>query len=899
VKWKMILLAILCYGNRSASAQKPLIDNSVYGKWPRVELNYGTVISNDGRFMSYIVEGDEGISNRIVRSVQQGWQVKWSSKLIEFEFSQNSQKYIFSRGDSVGIGILGSSYVSYIPGANLFRLIKEGIDDDWLIYSLKTEPDKLIFRDLRNNEEQTCSSVQDFWYSESQKDFVVQTKDKQGKEVVQIFSIADFRPQSIWYGKLFGAPVWDKVGSSFAFAGVAQGDSINAIYYYQKGANIAEKLVDKNNNDLGGNYDVMRPEALCNNNNSVLFTVREKAFVSGGIEKDKSVAIDIYNYKDAKLQSEQLRTAKQLTNYHVIYNKNSKRIVWIEKKRERVLWQNGIQINDNHVLIDKIDHLDSNGEAADYREWSWNPHAKHSFEILDVNNGKISRLCSRLQHIQGLVNVCQFSPDGKYVLWYDYFLKNYFSYDVATGRICNLTKKIATNWSLYDPQGDCDEPEDRFHPVGIAGFLPDEKSVLLYDLHDIYQVDLSGLKTPICLTNYEGRRKNLRFRLAMYTGDIPERSILKEKNHDPVLVNAFDLKAKKDGFYQIQLGYQKLPNYLSMQSKLFDGLREYESVLHTPIKARDANIYIVQCESETQSPNLFSTYDFKSFLQITDLNPQKKYNWLTSELITWKTFNNSTSQGILYKPENFDPKKKYPIIFFYYEKFSNTLHRFLEPEANGATIDIPTFVSNGYLVFVPDIHYPLNTGQGYGCYNSVVSAAKYLSKMPWVDAKHMAINGHSRGGFQTNYLVTHTNLFAAAISGAGYSDAINLYSRIWEYNGSTRQSAYEVGHQRMGGTPWQRPDLYKDGSPILKANKVTTPVLMMNNIRDPDIPFEQGAEFFTALRRLGKKAGSNKTCGQAFDQHVWPHNLVDGSKAVVAGNDYSCVILLFTFLNSF
>ncbi len=97
-----------------------------------------------------------------------------------------------------------------------------------------------------------------------------------------------------------------------------------------------------------------------------------------------------------------------------------------------------------------------------------------------------------------------------------------------------------------------------------------------------------------------------------------------------------------------------------------------------------------------------------------------------------------TSDGVLYKPENFDANKKYPVIFYYYEKFSEGLHGFLQPDVCDGPINIPYFVSNGYLVFVPDI--PKKIGYaGESAVNAVVSAAKYLSKFPWVDAKHMGL----------------------------------------------------------------------------------------------------------------------------------------------------------------
>jgi dipeptidyl aminopeptidase/acylaminoacyl peptidase len=264
-----------------------------------------------------------------------------------------------------------------------------------------------------------------------------------------------------------------------------------------------------------------------------------------------------------------------------------------------------------------------------------------------------------------------------------------------------------------------------------------------------------------------------------------------------------------------------------------------------PLRAGEVNSWIVKRQTANDAPNYFFTKDFKSYLELSNLQPQTGYNWLTTQLVNWKQLDGTPSQGILYKPENFDPYKKYPVIFNYYEKLSHSLYEFPIPEFTESNINIPWFVSQGYLVFTPDIHYTIGkTGQSV--YNTVVSAAQYLSKLPYVDGKKMAIQGHSFGGFETNYLVTHSHLFAAAAEVAGTSDFISSY-------GTGKQYIAEFGQGRMGATPWQRPDIYIDNTPIFKADEVTTPLLIMHNKADFVVLWAQGIEFFLALHRLEKK----------------------------------------------
>jgi dipeptidyl aminopeptidase/acylaminoacyl peptidase len=264
----------------------------------------------------------------------------------------------------------------------------------------------------------------------------------------------------------------------------------------------------------------------------------------------------------------------------------------------------------------------------------------------------------------------------------------------------------------------------------------------------------------------------------------------------------------------------------------------------------------------TESPNFFYTKDFKTFNALSNIYPERLFNWLTTELKEFKTIDGRMEQGILYKPENFDAGKKYPVLVHYYEKMSQQLNKFLTPGLSDGTINIPYFVSRGYLVFLPDIHY--RTGEiGESAYNSIVAAGNYLSALPFVDGKRMGLTGHSFGAFETNYVITHSSLFTAALSDAGPSNFVSQYGSYELHAGISLQGIVERGQNRMGANLWERPDVYIKNSPIFEADKITTPVLMVCNKLDAIVHFEQGVQLFTALRRLGKKAWMLQYDGEA------------------------------------
>ena len=202
------------------------------------------------------------------------------------------------------------------------------------------------------------------------------------------------------------------------------------------------------------------------------------------------------------------------------------------------------------------------------------------------------------------------------------------------------------------------------------------------------------------------------------------------------------------------------------------------------------------------------------------------------------------------------------MIFNYYEERAYTLYKFVPPGFISTEINIPLFVSNNYLVFVPDIHFSIAKLSGktnfMNAYNALVSAAKYFCKFSWVDSTRMGLNGHSFGGAITEYLVSHTHIFAAAVASSGTTDFVSSYlslgGPVGHWTGRRIDLFEQVYRQgRLGVSLWQRPNFYLNSSAVLKANQVTTPLLIMHNIEDPAVPWQQGIEMFLALQRLGKK----------------------------------------------
>lgn len=255
----------------------------------------------------------------------------------------------------------------------------------------------------------------------------------------------------------------------------------------------------------------------------------------------------------------------------------------------------------------------------------------------------------------------------------------------------------------------------------------------------------------------------------------------------------------------------------------------------------------------TEFPNYWiSNTSMKSSKQITDANPQQnEYNWGTAEMVEWFSLDGHPLKGMLIKPENFDPNKKYPMIVNFYEKSSDGLYRYRAPSYGRSTINYPFYASRGYLIFNPDVYYR-DGYPGESAFNCVIPGITALINKGFVDKDNIGVQGHSWGGYQIAYLVTKTDIFKAAESGAPVPNMISAYGGIRWWTGLSRQFQYEHTQSRIGGTPWEYPQRYVENSPIFNIDKINTPLLIMHNDADGHVPWYQGIEFFVSLRRLGK-----------------------------------------------
>jgi len=803
--------------------EKPVIDTSVYGKLNGV----GAAIINNGGEYVYYKNYDKTGYRVTIKGTHNAWGKEISDVKGQVSFANEDHLLITKRGqDSLCLQTLGSDQQECISHVASFDVSKSG-KAEWLMYQLNSPGKELVLRNLANGKQQSFSNITGYQFSTRDRAAILQQQVGDSSSSLGWLDLDKGTIVTIWQGKLHGVFKFSSDGKKMAFTGSSDEPGKSALWYYKADGEKATMLIVENTADgLTQGLTLGSLIGFNNTGDKVFFTLQP-------IKSDKTpdpnlASVDIYSYKDLKLQSQQLKELqKSPSGYTYVFDLSGRRLIPLEQENEHLIGRIEDQHKQDFVLIRK-----ENGGDVD--EWNWNPAALSSVYLVSMVDGDRKYLCK--DQVEPVLRSYQLSPDNKCVVYYDARVHDYFSYNIALGVTNNITRGAGADWT---DESEEDWPDSSYEVRPDYQWAVNDQAVFINSKNEIYQADPSGKLPAICLTGNYGRTHHFQFRFAELF-----RSAVREIDpHGILLFKALNKETGDEGFCKVMAGQENKPALLKMMPYHLDLLQ----------KARDAEVYTVQLESAENSPNQFLTTDFKTFTPLTDNHPERAYNWMTSQLVHFKTPDGNTTQGILFKPENFDPKKKYPLIFEYYERNIVGLHKFSYPGySDGTRLDIATYVSNGYIVFTLDIRYKVGYPGRSAC-NTIVAAAHYLEQFPWVDNRHIGLMGHGFGGFETNYTITRSHRFAAAVSMSGMSDFVSGYGSIVG-DGTSGQRQYELYRDRIGATLWQRPDLYLENSPVLKIDQITTPVVLMANKKDDDVPFEQGVEFFTGLRRLGKKA---------------------------------------------
>jgi hypothetical protein len=373
-------------------------------------------------------------------------------------------------------------------------------------------------------------------------------------------------------------------------------------------------------------------------------------------------------------------------------------------------------------------------------------------------------------------------------------------------------------------------------PVRNLGFARDDQ-FLFQSEWDIWSYDAIN-DTLTCITKRQGEKRNIKL-------------TLHKKNTDSVYVDILDSYVSglnKTTKSMHLFTWLKHENHFDLIENMISPHK-----LHSLVWSENGAKVLMRKSSVSEYPDIYLTDPgFKSARRISNANPQhKSVYWPSVEHVKWLSYDSIQLEGLVYLPENYESSRKYPLLIYYYELNSDNLHSYRSPRPSASIINPIEYASNDYIVFIPDIRYKVGY-PGKSAYNAIMSGTDFVLDKFSVDSLKMGLQGQSWGGYQTAQMVTMTNRYAAAMAGAPVSNMFSAYGGIRWSSGLNRQFQYEATQSRIGKTIWEAPELYYQNSPIFHLPKVSTPLLIMHNDKDGAVPWYQGIELYSGMRRLNK-----------------------------------------------
>ncbi len=849
---KFFLLLILCIVKSSLLfSQKRALTHADYDSWKRVKER---LISPDGKSIAFVISPQEGDSYAMVKNKTETkisranelkfsfdntllfGKIKPSFDLIKKEKKLKKKKEELTK-DSLFVFNLTNSKLSKIPHLISFALPEESGNS----YAYLTEPivkkDSstkkakkyseengylLTFQNSTSTQIVTIPYVKEYSFAKNGKSLVFNTT---GIDSTQKAGIYVLNTES---GHYFS--VLESKGTVHQMSLDATGlqlacvvdldtskktiDRNPSLFFWKKGQEKAGLLTDKTKLDSPENY-VSEAFKLkfSEDGNKLFFGRRPKSLEPDtSLLPEEQVKLDLWHYKDEQLMPSQISNleADKKRSYLSVYHIADNKTIHIGGPN---LPKINLSKDANEPFV-----LGINPRPYSNAHWDW--HDKHDAYIINVKTGLSTPIYKGLMSRNPML-----SPSTEYVAYFSLSDTAYYTYELKTQK----TYKI-TNDKIFTDEAEDDHP-DFPESYGIVGFT--KNTFLIQDKFDLWEV--SPFKPNSLKRLTKGREKNTIYR---YIKLDPE-----EKTID--LSQKLLLHSRNLGTYQ-------------------EGFAFYNAGSISPVLASDHS-YLFTTKAKNSTQFLYIKYNFKTvpdlFMadlnssetsQLSFLNDQiKAYNWGQVEHVSWQSLDGINLKGLLYKPENFDSTKKYPMITYFYEKNSENIHQFYEPAPTPSIINFSYYTSNEYIVFVPDIVYKIGY-PGESAYNCVIPGVQSIINKGFVDPLKLGIQGHSWGGYQTAYIITKTKLFAAAESGAPVVNMTSAFGGIRWGTGSSRQAQYETGQSRIGGNIWDKYPLYIENSPLFSLNKVQTPVLILHNDADDAVPWYQGIEMFMGLKRLYK-----------------------------------------------
>ncbi|MCI9844567.1 prolyl oligopeptidase family serine peptidase [Flavobacterium pectinovorum] len=829
--------------------QKKQLSTEDYHLWGELSSDK---ISNDSKWISYTMHYENLADTLFVRNTTANKTYAYPG-INKSDFT-NQNEFISHREKLLEITNLNTGKKEVIPNVTEYAYSKT---TDLLILLIQSADKKeLVIQNPLGNKFNAIANVTHFSLSPDGCT-VVFSVVSDGKYSIGILDLKNSKNINWIINESafnFDGFVWQKDGKSFAFLGQADDSYHNTLYYYI--------LKNKNLYFLNTSTEPKFPQE-----NSIILGTSYKVFISDDLER---VFIS--------LKKRTKKGDSQQNSFVEIWNANDKWIYPHEQKQGKFEEQSKVAVwfpvtnAFTTITSNEFPKLMLTGDfqyAIVSNPKAYEPQFEYDgnrdFYLLNLKTNEKELFLKK--HSGSSIYTIP-SPSGKYIAyfkddhWWVYNIKAKSHTNITAitkGNFCGKVYKLVTS-----------------SPYGNPGWTTDDAEILLYDQYDLWAIKPDGSSFRR-LTH--GRESAIQYRIA----DIPFKkkiNLLYEgfRNDIVDLENEVILRGEgedgKTGYFTWRKGLVSKP--------IIYGDYFIDQFLYNEKKE---TFFYRQQKFDLPPRLVFKTISSKPNLIFESNIQHYQYDWGKAKLISYQNSKKQNLKGVLLYPASYSPQKKYPMIVHIYENQSNELHFYRNPSVyleDG--FNITNLTTQDYFIFLPDII--LEEGNpGISATDCVVAGTTKIIDEGLVYPNKIGLTGHSFGGYETAFIITQTNLFATAISGAAVTDLNSFYLTVGWDTGKADMWRMNKEQWRIGKSPFEDPTAYQRNSPILNINKVTTPLLLWTGKQDRHVDWHQSVEYYLALRRLGKK---NITLFYTDEGHslLKPSNQKDFSVRLLQWFDY-------------